>query len=235
MRGVSFQERKIAMPKMNDDYFDMKKKHIINAAINVCSRKPLYQVTMKDIIDEADLSKGGIYLYYSSIDDILIEVINSCNPKADYRDKIDSIISESPSLNKTLENLFVFLGEYMQQAPSIVGKIQFEMTVLSASNPEKAKNIFSRINEQMSGQYFNEQVYSIINQGISSGSFHPTCSIKEIFTFLSASIDGIVLNQVLYRYYNISPKINKINDSVCLMKILAKSLLMTLNGNNSTR
>lgn len=223
------------MPKMNDDYFDMKKNQIIIAAINVCSRKPLYQVTMKDIINEANLSKGGIYLYYSNIDDILVEVINSCNPKADYRGKIDSIISESPSLNKALENLFVFLGEYMQQAPSIVGKIQFEMTVLSASNPERAKNIFSRINDQISGQYFNEQVYSIINQGILSESFHPTSPINEIFTFVSASIDGIVQKQVLYRYYNISSKINKINDPVSLMRILANSLLMTLDDNNSTR
>lgn len=219
------------MPKVNDDYFDIKKKSIIMAAINVCKRKPIYQVTMRDVITEAGLSKGGIYLYFSDIDDVLIEVINRCNSKSDYRKEIDLIISESASIDAALQNLLIFIGKYMQQAPSIIGKIQFELTVLYSNNPDRAAKIFAKIAEQQSGQYFNQQLISLVNQGIASGAFQPILPLNDILTFVRASIDGIVQNLVFCRCYNRSPAAGENYDTVALMKILAEAFLRLL-GNN---
>lgn len=218
------------MPKVNDDYFDMKKKSIIKAAIDVCSRKPIYQITMRDVITEAGLSKGGIYLYFSDVDDILVEVINSCNSRSDYRKDIDLIISESASNVEALQNLLMFIGKYMQEAPSIIGKIQFELTVLYSNSPDRATKILAKIAEQQSGQYFNQQLIYLVNQGITSGVFHPILPLNDIFTFIKASMDGIVQNQVFYRCYNI-PHTGENYDTVSLMKILAEAFLKLL-GNN---
>jgi AcrR family transcriptional regulator len=221
------------MPKVNDDYYDAKKKSIIKAAIGVCSREPIYRITMKDVITEAKLSKGGIYLYYSNIDEILIDVINNYNPESDYRKQLDSIISGKASPDEKLRILFQFIGEYMQHVPLLVGKIQFELTILLTIDSERANKILLGTVQQQSGQYFNQQVISIINQGISSGLFHPALPIPDIFTFVSASIDGIVQDQVLSKCYKISPVMGEGYDPVCLMKILAESLLELLRGNIS--
>jgi len=223
------------MPKVKDDYYDAKKKSIIKAAIEVYSRSPIYQVTMKDIITEAKLSKGGIYLYYSNVDEILIDVINNCNPESDYRKHIGSIISGKTSPDEALLNLFQFIGEYMQRAPILIGKMQFELTILLTIDSERANKILSGTAQQQSGQYFNQQVISIINQGISSGIFHPVLPIPDIFTFVSVSIDGIVQNQVLSKCYKISPVMGKNYDPVCLMKILAESLLELLRRDLSKK
>ncbi|HEX3038058.1 MAG TPA: TetR family transcriptional regulator [Oscillospiraceae bacterium] len=220
------------MPKVNNEYFDLKKKSIIMAAINVCSRKPIYLVTMRDVITEAGLSKGGIYLYFSDIDDILIEVINSCNLKSDYRKDIDLVISESSSNSEALQNLLIFIGEYMQHTPSIIGKIQFELTVLYSNYPERATKILAKIAEQQSGQYFNQQLIYLVNQGIASGEFRPTLPLNDILTFVKASIDGIVQNQVFCRCYNKPHAAGENYDTVGLMKILAQASLRLL-GNNS--
>ncbi len=219
------------MPKVNDDYFDKKKDSIIKAAIDVCSRKPIYQITMRDVITEAGLSKGGIYLYFSTVDDILIEVINSCNSKSDYRKDIDLIISESASADVALQKLLIFIGEYMQQAPAIIGKIQFELTVLYSTYPDRAAKIFTKIAEQQSGQYLNEQLIYLVNQGIASGAFHPVLPINDIFTFVKASIDGIVQNQVFCRCYKRSSAAGENYDTVGLMKILANAFLGLLGSN----
>lgn len=213
------------MPKVNDDYFDIKKKSIIEAAIAVCSRKPIYQVSMRDVITEAGLSKGGIYLYFSDIDDVLIEVINSCNSKSDYRNDIDLIISKSATIDAALQNLLVFIGEYMQHVPLIIGKMQFELTVLYSSHPDRANKIFAQIAEQQSGQYFNQKLICLVNEGIASGAFHPTLPVNDIITFVSASIDGIVQNQVFCRCYNMPCATGENYDTVGLMKILAEVLL----------
>lgn len=218
------------MPKVNSNYFDMKKKSIIKAAIDVCSRKPIYQVTMRDVITEAGLSKGGIYLYFSDIDDILIEVINSCNIKSDYQRDIDSIISESASNAEALQNLLIFIGEYLQQAPSIIGKIQFELTVLYSNCPDRATKILAKIAEQQSGQYFSQQLIYLVNQGITSGAFHPILPINDILTFVKASIDGIVQNQVFYRCYNKPHAASENYDTVGVMKILAEALKRLLGN-----
>lgn len=226
---MSHLRRRINIPKVNEDYFDKKKKSIIKAAIDVCSRKPIYQVTMRDIITEAGLSKGGIYRYFSDIDDVLIEVINSCNSKSDYRKDIDLIISESVSTAAALQNLLIFIGDYMQQAPSIIGKMQFELTVLYSNCPERAAKIFVKIAEQQSGQYFNQQLICLVNQGIASGTFHPILPLNDILAFLRASFDGIVQNQVFCRCYNV-PYAGENYDTAGLMKILAEALLRLLGN-----
>lgn len=73
------------MPKVSKEYFDNKRKIILDAALKVFSKKPSYTVSMKDIIKESKLSHGGVYKYYSNIDDIIISLINRnkilVNPK----------------------------------------------------------------------------------------------------------------------------------------------------------
>ena len=87
------------MPKVNQEYFENKRKIILEAAMKVFLKKPAYSVTMKDIIKEAELSQGGVYKYYSNIDDIVISLLNSkktnINPKdiiEKYNDKPEKVI-----------------------------------------------------------------------------------------------------------------------------------------------
>jgi AcrR family transcriptional regulator len=223
------------MPKVKEDYFERKKEAIIEAAIAVCNRKPIYLVTMKDIITEAGLSKGGIYLYFADIDELLVEVINRCNPEADYRDKIDAVIEESSNYGEALRGLFAFIGKYMQQASPLVGKTLFELTIMLTNYPERAEKIFSKISEQQSGQYFNAQVYSVISKGITAGYFKAALPLKDIITYLSVSMDGIVLNQVLGNCYNSPFSGNGNFDTVSMTSMLAEALLGLLGINSSKK
>ena len=52
-----------------------KREAILDAARAVFTRKGLIGVTMKDIIEEAGISRGGIYLYFDSVDEIFIETM----------------------------------------------------------------------------------------------------------------------------------------------------------------
>lgn len=56
-----------------------KRELILEHAKNVFIRKGFSQVTMKDIIEECNISRGGIYLYFSSIDEIFVEVVKRRN------------------------------------------------------------------------------------------------------------------------------------------------------------
>lgn len=82
----------------------MKKELILEKAKQVFIRKGFNRVTMKDIIDECGISRGGIYLYYSTVGEIFMEVVKKHN-----RAKIDgikSIIESSTDFHRLVDDFF---------------------------------------------------------------------------------------------------------------------------------
>ncbi|UUV26633.1 TetR/AcrR family transcriptional regulator [Lysinibacillus sp. FN11] len=98
------------MPKVSHDYVKRKRNVILEAALSVCKDKPLYEITMRDIIRASGVSQGGIYRYYSDLDEILVEIINQANANADYKKDVDAIIENNAAPKEMLEKLFTFLG-----------------------------------------------------------------------------------------------------------------------------
>ena len=112
------------MPKVSKEYFDNKRKIILDAALKVFSKKPSYTVSMKDIIKESKLSHGGVYKYYSNIDDIIISLINRnkilVNPK-------DIIKNNYDYPEKAIFEFLEAYKNYFFEATKEYGKIFFEL------------------------------------------------------------------------------------------------------------
>lgn len=56
---------------------DNKKQLIIEKATEVFSAKGFKAVTMKDIVEACEISRGGLYLYYSSTEEIFKDVVEA--------------------------------------------------------------------------------------------------------------------------------------------------------------
>lgn len=61
--------------KKNLSKREQKRRTILAGARKVFERKGFIGVTMQDIIEENQISRGGIYLYFDSVDQIFMEVI----------------------------------------------------------------------------------------------------------------------------------------------------------------
>ena len=55
------------MPKVTDEYIADKKSYILKCTGEILKEKPLYLVTMRDIIKKAGFSHGIIYHYYANL------------------------------------------------------------------------------------------------------------------------------------------------------------------------
>ena len=55
-----------------------RKKEIMNSAMKVIIEKGLGKTTMEDIIAGTTLSKGGVYHYYGSINEIFKDIMILC-------------------------------------------------------------------------------------------------------------------------------------------------------------
>ena len=52
-----------------------KKKYILETARRVFGEKGYGCVTMKDIVEACGISRGGLYLYFDSTEQILLEIL----------------------------------------------------------------------------------------------------------------------------------------------------------------
>lgn len=219
------------MPKVNKEYINNKKNSIIEAAISVCENKPLYEITMKDIIKESGVSQGGIYRYFSDIDDVLIAVINQLYVNINCKEEIEKIIQNNISPKETIEKLFDFLGNYIKENASKTGKIQFELTILLANHPDRRRKIMSGVIERENSEYMINQLFGAINEGILIGEFKSIVPVKDIFSFIITSIDGILRDVILFKCYEPLEAQEIEIDEIKLMNTLKKSVLLILNCN----
>jgi len=56
---------------------DQKRGHIIECARKVFANKGFRAVTMQDIVEASQISRGGLYLYFASIEDIFLAVLQA--------------------------------------------------------------------------------------------------------------------------------------------------------------
>ena len=65
------------------DKSEQKRKFILETARKVFIEKGFKNVTMKDIVEACDISRGGLYLYFNSTREIFLEVLKLEASEAD--------------------------------------------------------------------------------------------------------------------------------------------------------
>lgn len=62
------------MPKVSDEHREKQRQRILEAALTCVARKGFASTSMSDIIAEAGLSAGAVYVYYRSKEQLTIDV-----------------------------------------------------------------------------------------------------------------------------------------------------------------
>lgn len=87
-----------------------KKKYILETARKVFMEKGFKKVTMKDIVEACDISRGGLYLYFESTNQIFLEVLKMESQEA------DDVFSDSITEDATAADILIlFLKEQKKE------------------------------------------------------------------------------------------------------------------------
>ncbi|MBE5840826.1 MAG: TetR/AcrR family transcriptional regulator [Butyrivibrio sp.] len=143
---------------------EKKKQYILDKARGVFSEKGFKDVTMKDIVDACDISRGGLYLYFSSTSEIFLEVL-SADVHEDDEEAVGAALSGNASAG---DMLALFLKEQKKEILrkknnlTVATYEYFSVNKVSAKeNPLKEKfDTAVRIVEKL------------IENGIDSGEFY---------------------------------------------------------------
>lgn len=139
-----------------------KKQYILETARKVFVEKGYKNVTMKDIVEACDISRGGLYLYFGSTEELLLAVLQQ------EADEIDDIFTDTiAEEDSAADILTLFLKE--QKKELLRKKNNLTMAVYEYAFENKDKK------DQMLRKQFDAGVKvleKLIESGIASGEFY---------------------------------------------------------------
>ena len=173
------------MVKISRPHFERQRKDklhkILGAAKLVFCQKGFLAVNMQDIIDECGISRGGIYIYFSSVDEVFLEVIKQRNK--------DGLSTINKSVNAQ-EPFKTVMEAYLSRQKERL--INFENSLFRAyceyifSKPKAA--VHALRDTQLS--QLRSSVEAILTLGVSQGVLHDK-NIPQLAVHIIATIDGL--------------------------------------------
>lgn len=221
------------MPRVSEEYFEHKRREILDAAYRVCIKKPINSVVMKDIIDETGFSHGVIYKYYKDLDEVLTDLVSRINSENKIDDRLDEILAGSDIRNweKTIYDICGMLADYMREVGIDMVKVSVYGDVLAMSDPERAMRISSRLGND--GQspllYAAEVMTEFLMKVVKENKLKPVTTVDEIIQFFIVNYHGIQSGYVLtecFKVQHIEGKY-KLDD---MYRNLAAAVVLMLGG-----
>ena len=159
------------------------KKRIIDAAMEVFSRKGYAKANIREIAKAAGISIGGVYLYFKNKEELYKYIIS--DRRHEIATMTETAVNQSKSATQALSN---FLRLYLEYAIRHREFILLHIREHGFTFDLKEKR-----------QFFLSQrslVEKIINRGVRAGEFR-RCNVRETARLVMGSLRGITLSAAL--------------------------------------
>ncbi len=165
---------------------DLTKQSIKAKALRLFAQKGFKDVTMKDICEVTELSRGGLYLHYSSTKQIFSDIIDDLmNAQGDeFSEKIEQGLSAKEILLQVLER-------YKNEMMDVGGSLSVAIYEFFSSETSKQNNALF---QQYQKSYFMWK--RLLEYGISRGEFNAV-DIDAIFDLIVFSYQGVRMYSTL--------------------------------------
>ena len=165
----------------NEKHRKNKIGKILDSARLVFYRKGFLDVTMQDIIDECGISRGGIYLYFNSVDEIFQEVIYRRN-----KEKF-SLISKAVQENAPFKDVLTdYISLQKERLHSIEKSLMRAYCEYIFSKPKGT--ILAFRDAQLN--HLRKSVRSILMLGVSQNALRDE-NIAQLADHFIITIDGL--------------------------------------------
>lgn len=140
-----------------------KKKYILETARKVFAEKGFKNVTMKDIVEACEISRGGLYLYFDSTEQILMEVLQM------EADETDDVFTQNIAQGDTAADILtLFLKE--QKKELLQKKDNLTVAVYEYFFAYKSTDKNNMLRRQFDAGV--RVIEKLIEAGIASGEFY---------------------------------------------------------------
>ncbi|ANE47229.1 TetR family transcriptional regulator [Paenibacillus swuensis] len=185
------------MPKVKEEHYENKKQEILEAAKRVALKKPIYHVTMRDVVLEAGMSQGGVYKYFSNIDVLFAALLGQNSLTSEVKDEIDAIFAENKDPMQVLHVFLTYVGAYIETSVSGSGKIIHELMAFYANEPERFEKVSSQLLRASTLGYLHTAFSCFLQEQVAAKKFSPAVPLEEVIAFMATTINGIVHDAIM--------------------------------------
>jgi len=165
------------------DVSEERKNQILNAAEQVFTKKGLDSARMEDIAGETGLSKGTLYLYFNSKEDLIIAILERI-----FGGLFTQLEAPKDTKLTAIEALWNFTDEAANDFKKMLRMmpVAYEFMGLAFRNTVVQKALKRYFN------FYMDALVPIIQHGIDSGEFRPV-DPNEVALAAGAIFEGTIL------------------------------------------
>ena len=164
-----------------------RKNQILDAAMAVFARSGFHEARMDDIVQESGLSKGTLYWYFKSKEEI-ITAISQRLFSTDIK-QVESLLNAEGTVSERLQQL---MRDRMQGLQDMSGMVAILFEFYAAALHQDGVRQFI----QTYFQNFYDLLVALIQQGIERGELRPV-DVDVAATALDAVFEGLIVRWLI--------------------------------------
>ncbi|MFJ5716307.1 TetR/AcrR family transcriptional regulator [Neobacillus sp. NPDC093127] len=182
-------------PIVSESHKEKKRKEILDSALVCFAKKGLQAATMDDIVEHSGISKGAIYNYFKSKDEIYLELMDT-DTQETYENLAKGLLSCKNNLEKITYLFDVYLNVDLSKDESKGRFIVHNEFKLHAS---RYKELADKLTDRRI-EYLVKLFAGIITEGQETGEIKQGLNPEIMADLFWAMISGVTL-QTIYRDY----------------------------------
>lgn len=193
-------------PIVSNDYKEKKKAEILNSALECFAQKGFTTTTIDDIAAHSGISKGSIYNYFASKDDIYLELLN----RATEKDKVN-ITNNFSKLRSSYRKISFLFDVFLTLDPfnsKRLGQnvVFFEFTFHCTRSEKLLELITDR------GNFLVDLIKETLEKGQELGEINPNIDAEIYAHKFWLILDGVSLQTVYkdFPYYDVLSELKEL-------------------------
>lgn len=178
------------MPKVSEQYKEEKRALVLQSAMSCFAQKGYATTSIDDIVRQAKMSKGAIYNYFKSKEEIFLTILYARMAAMETRldEMFAGVTTATEKISRLIRN-YIQLPNAPEARMWVLIQLEFELYVTRhpalSFIPEKS-------------EAFLHDIYAnIIREGIENGEFHPDLNLKVATHLFWMIRDGIAIHTSL--------------------------------------
>ena len=164
-----------------------RKNQILDAAMVVFARSGFHEARMDDIVQESGLSKGTLYWYFKSKEEIITAI--SQRLFATDIEQVGNLLKAEGTVSERLQQLIRDRVQGLQEMSGVVAiLVEFYAVALHQDGVRQLIKTYF--------QNFHELLVALIQQGIERGEFRPVDALAAA-TALDAVFEGLIVRWLI--------------------------------------
>lgn len=171
------------MPKITEAQKELRKQKILSAATEVFGEKGYSETTIDDIGNRCGISKGGIYTYFASKEDIFLEIAEQrFTVRSNMIHGIDPTLAVSEQVVQYMRWLLDSLND-----ETVISRSRFSYEFWTTISRQSEKTHLAK--ERYAK--FAADLKALIAIGVANGEFRENLDIDSAVYNLLSSMDGM--------------------------------------------